>query len=385
MGETFGIGLMSGTSGDGVDSALVKFRAGEKPELIASGFLKFSAKIKNGIAAASRPDGRAELICRLNVELGKIFGKAAVLLCKKAKLPLKKIDFVGSHGQTIRHQPSSKKNVPSSTLQIGEAAEIARITGAVVVSGFRPADVAAGGGGAPLTPIAHHALFRNDEENRIIHNLGGISNVTYLPKGGGLSKVTGFDSGPANSLLDLAASHFSKGRLGYDSCGKIAMGGKVDNPMFKHCMAHPFYKKMPPKSTGRETFGTAYLHDLLTQYKKTPKENFLRTLAAVTAESSVRQAMKIFKPKGEVRWIVCGGGVKNRAVMRELKSRLNGRAELSASGRLGIPEKSLEAVAFAIVAHRTLRSLPGNLPRVTGAQRAVILGKVTYLGKTKRI
>jgi len=380
MRETFGIGLMSGTSGDGVDSALLKFTADKKPELIAYDFLKFSKKVKADISSASRPDGRAELICRLNVELGKIFGSAAIRLCKKAKLPLKNIDFIGSHGQTIRHQPSSGKSVASSTLQIGEAAEIAQITGAVVVSDFRSADVAAGGDGAPLTPIAHHTLFSSSVENRIVHNMGGISNVTYLPKGGGLSKVTGFDSGPANSLLDLAASHFSKGGLGYDSGGKIAMRGKVDNRMFKHCMAHPFYKKRPPKSTGRETFGSDYLQDLLKRYKKTPIENFLRTLAAVTAESAVSQTMKFIKPKGKICWIVCGGGVKNRAVMQELKSRLNGHAELSTSGRLGIPEKSLEAVAFAILAHRTLQSLPGNLPRVTGAKRAVVLGKVTYLG-----
>jgi len=380
MKEKFGIGLMSGTSGDGVDSALVKFRGDKKPELIASGFLKFGAKIKNNISTASRPDGPAELICRLNVELGKIFGSAAVRLCKKAKLPLKIIDFIGSHGQTIRHQPSSRKSAATSTLQIGEAAEIAQITGAVVVSDFRSADVAAGGSGAPLAPLAHYLLFSSNVENRIIHNLGGISNVTFLPKGGGLSKVTGFDSGPANSLLDLAASHFSKGGLGYDSGGKIAMRGKVDTRMFKHCMAHPYYEKRPPKSTGRETFGAHYFQELLKRYKKTPKENFLRTLASVTAESTVRQAMKFFKPKGKVCWIVCGGGVKNRAVMRELKSRLSGRVELSATGRLGIPEKSLEAVAFAILAHRTLQSLPGNLPRVTGAKRAVVTGKVTYLG-----
>ena len=379
MGETFGIGLMSGTSGDGVDSALVKFKAGEKPELIASGFLKFGAKIKNDISAASRPDGDSELICRLGVELGKVFGIAAIRLCKKAKLPLKKIDFIGSHGQTIRHQPSDKKSVPSSTLQIGEAAEIALITGAVVVSDFRPADIAAGGGGAPLTPLAHHALFASNSENRIIHNLGGISNVTYLPKGGTLFKVTGFDSGPANSLLDLAASHFSKGRLACDRGGQAAMKGSVDARMFKHCMAHPFYKKKPPKSTGRETFGADYFRDLIKRYKKTSAENFLRTLAAVTAESAVHQAMKFFKPKGKVSWIVCGGGVKNRAVMRELQSRLGGHASLSTSGRLGTAEKSLEAVAFAILAQRTLQGLPGNLPRVTGAQKAVVLGKVTYL------
>jgi anhydro-N-acetylmuramic acid kinase len=385
MAAMTGIGLMSGTSGDGVDSAVVKFSEGEKPELIASDFLRFSKKTRGDIAAASRPDGRADLICRLNVELGRIFGKAAVRLCKKAKLPLKKIDFIGSHGQTIRHQPSAKKSVPSSTLQIGEAAEIAQMTGAVVVSDFRPADVAAGGSGAPLAPLAHHLLFASTEENRIIHNLGGISNVTFLPKGGGPGRVTGFDTGPANSLLDLAVLHFSKGRIAYDPGGGTALKGDVDNRLFKFCMAHPYYKRKPPKSSGKETFGSDYFRELLKRYGKIPVENFLRTLAAVTAESAVRQTLKFFNPKGKLHWIVCGGGAKNRAVLKEINFRLNRRGELSGSSRLGIGEKSVEAVICALLAHRTLKGRPGNLPGVTGAKRPVVVGKVTYLGKGKRI
>ena len=375
---------MSGTSGDGVDSALVSFTGSGRCVLIAGDFLKFGKKIKSDIADASKPDGNAELICRLNVELGKVFGKAAVRLCKKARVPLKKLDFIGSHGQTIRHQPSAKKSCPSSTLQIGEAAEIAQITGAIVVSDFRPADVAAGGSGAPLAPLAHQMLFSSRYEQRIVHNLGGISNVTFLPKGGEIKKVTGFDTGPANSLLDLAAAHFSKGKAAYDAGGKIALNGTVEPSMFRRCMAHPFYKKRPPKSTGKEQFGADYFRELVNSYKKIPAENFLRTLAAVTAESAVRQAIRFFKPKGKLRWVVCGGGAKNRAVLTEIELRLNGRARLCRSGLLGIDEKSVEAVTCAMLAHRTLKGLPGNLPRVTGAKKAVCLGKVTYLGKAAR-
>lgn len=381
MASKIGVGLMSGTSADGVDSALVKFSRAGKPKLLFCDFIPFTAKIKKEINSASKPDGTAELICSLNVELGRIFGEAALRLCEKAKMPIEKINFVGSHGQTIRHQPSGKKRgvkKKSCTLQIGESAEIAQKIGCVVVSDFRPADIAAGGCGAPLAPIAHHAIFSSKKEDRIVQNLGGISNVTFLPHGGALENVSGFDTGPANSLLDLASAFFSKNRRRYDAGGKIALKGKADDAMFSYCISHPYYAEKTPKSTGRETFGAVYFNRLIKKFAKVKKEDFLRTLSAVTAESAVRQAAEFFKPAKKTRWIVCGGGAKNMAVLLELENRLKalGMRKPLLSPELGWPEKSVEPFLMALLAYRTLKRLPGNIPTVTGAKLPVILGKI---------
>ncbi|MBI5178366.1 MAG: anhydro-N-acetylmuramic acid kinase [Nitrospinae bacterium] len=376
MKTVLGIGLMSGTSGDGVDSALVRFKKG-KPELLATAFLPYPDHIRENVFLASLPDGTASLICRLNAELGKMFGEAAAQLCKKAKTPLKKIDFIGSHGQTIRHQPSANPVEISSTLQIGDGAEIARITGRTVVSDFRTADIAAGGQGAPLAPLAHHAMFADKKEDRVIHNLGGISNVTWLPAGGGLEDVRGFDTGPANMLIDLATAHFSKGKQVFDKDGKIALKGKLNAPLFDHCMKHPFFKRRPPKSTGREMFGKDYYDAVLEKFAQAPMADFLRTLCAVTAQSAVSQALAHFAPEKKVRWVVCGGGAFNKALMAELKERLKGRGQLALSSDLGFGEKSVEAVLMAVLAWRTLNGLPGNLPQVTGARSPALLGKIS--------
>lgn len=381
MASNLAVGLMSGTSADGVDSALVEFSRTGKPKLLFCDFLPFTAKIRKDVDSASKPNGEAELICRLNVQLGRILGETVLQLCKKAKMPIEKIDFVGSHGQTIRHQPASGKSggkKTSSTLQIGEAAEIAQKSGCVVVSDFRPADIAAGGCGAPLAPVAHHAIFSSKKEERIVQNLGGISNVTFLPRGGSLEKVSGFDTGPANSLLDLAAAFFSKNRLRYDVGGKTALKGKINTELFSYCMSHPYYTEKMPKSTGKETFGAKYFNLLIKKFAKVKKEDFLRTLSAVTAESAIRQAVEFFKPAKKTGWIVCGGGVKNMAVLLELEKRLKtlGMQKPLLSSELGWPEKSVEPVLMAVLAYRTLKRLPGNLPTVTGAKQSVILGKI---------
>ncbi len=375
MTTTYGIGLMSGTSGDGVDAALVDFSGGAV-RVVATRFLPYPKKLREEVFRASRPDGPAELICRLNVELGKLFGKAAVALCKQAKVPLKQVEFIGSHGQTIRHQPDGKNGV-SSTLQIGEGSEIAAITGRWVVSDFRPADIAAGGCGAPLAPLAHYVLFSDKHEDRVVHNMGGISNITWLPAGAGIGGIAGFDTGPANMPLDMASAHFSKGKRAYDKNGALAMKGTVDKKMYAHCMAHPFFKKKPPKSTGREAFGPLYFAGLLKKFGAVKESDFLRTLAAVAASSAVDQVFSFCKPKRALRWIVCGGGAFNKALLYEIRARLAGRGALTVSSQLGCGEKDIEAVLMAALAYRTLNGLHGNIPKVTGAERTAILGKIS--------
>lgn len=375
MTNKYGIGLMSGTSGDGVDAALVDFSGG-KLRVVETHFLPYPKKKREDVFRASRMDGPAELICRLNVEIGKLFGKAAVELCKKAKTPLNKIEFIGSHGQTIRHQPNGKNDV-SSTLQIGEGSEIAAITGCWVVSDFRPADIAAGGCGAPLAPLAHYVLFSDKSEDRVVHNMGGISNITWLPSGVGIDGVTGFDTGPANMLLDMASAHFSKGKRAYDKNGARALQGMVDKKMYAYCMAHSFFKQKPPKSTGRETFGPAYFAELLKKFGTVKEADFLRTLTAVAASSAVDQVFAFCKPKRGLRWIVCGGGAFNKALLDELRARLAGRGVVAMSSEFGYGEKDIEAVLMAALAYRTLNGLHGNIPKVTGAKRHAILGKIS--------
>ncbi|MEE8484364.1 MAG: anhydro-N-acetylmuramic acid kinase [Nitrospinota bacterium] len=375
MGVVIGMGLMSGTSGDGVDAALVRFE-GKSIACLASGFAAYPKKMRNDIAKSSRPDGHVELVCRLNVEIGKFFANSAVAFCKKIKFPIEAVAFIGSHGQTIRHQPVSKKGQPSSTLQIGEGAEIAAITGCITVSDFRPADIAAGGQGAPLAPIAHHAIFASKKEDRIVHNIGGISNLTWLPKGGGVEKVTGFDTGPGNSLIDLAVTRFSKGRRKFDAGGKTALKGKVNEQMLKFCLRFPYYAQKPPKSTGRELFGVEYFCELLKRFPKISNEDFLRTLCALTAESAARQAAKFMRFK-KAKWILCGGGAFNGAIVGELEGRLAGKCRVFLSDKFGIGVKEVEAALMAVLARRTIKGLPGNLPRVTGARRGAILGKIS--------
>ncbi|MBI5636427.1 MAG: anhydro-N-acetylmuramic acid kinase [Nitrospinae bacterium] len=375
MISRYGIGLMSGTSGDGVDAALVDFADG-KVRIAATHFLPYPAKLREEVFRASQPDGPAELICRLNVEIGKLFGTAAVALCKKAKIPLKQVEFIGSHGQTIRHQPNGKNGV-SSTLQIGEGSEIAALTGCWVVSDFRPADIAAGGCGAPLAPLAHYVLFSDKNEDRVVHNMGGISNITWLPAGVGIEGVTGFDTGPANMLLDMASAHLSKGKRAYDKNGATALHGAVDKKMYAHCMAHPYFKRKPPKSTGRETFGPAYFAELLKKFGTVKEADFLRTLAAAAASSAVDQVFAFCKPRRALRWIVCGGGAYNKALLDELRARLAGRGAVTMSSELGYGEKDIEAVLMAALAYRTINGLHGNIPKVTGAKRPALLGKIS--------
>ncbi|MBI3581524.1 MAG: anhydro-N-acetylmuramic acid kinase [Nitrospinae bacterium] len=371
------MGLMSGTSADGVDSALVEVGK-NRLRLLAAGFHRYPPSVRREVLAASESGGSADLVCTLNARLGKIFGAAAVGLARKNKIPLRKIDFIGSHGQTIRHLPSQKRGGPSSTLQVGDGAEISRAAGVVVVSDFRTADVAAGGCGAPLAPLAHHVMFSSKRENRIVHNLGGIGNLTWLSAGGGLEEVSGFDAGPANMLLDLCAERFLNKT--YDKNGAFALSGRVDGKLLRRCLSHPFFRKNPPKSAGREIFGNDYFNELVERFSDVAPADFMRTLCAATAQTSVGQALRFFRVKGRVRWIACGGGAYNRAVMLELKNRLGAAGETTTSGALGFGEKSVEAVMMAILAHRTIQCLPGNLPRVTGARKHAVLGKISLPG-----
>jgi len=282
------IGLMSGTSADGVDAAIVEIKGKGldcKIDLIAFKKFPFSKGLRELIHRASTPEyGRVDLICQLNFLIGDLFAKAAIGVVKKAGYKMKDIDLIGSHGQTIYHIPKGK---PPSTLQIGEPSVIAERTGVTTIADFRAMDMAAGGIGAPLTPFAHYILFKKKGKGVAVNNIGGISNVTFIPADGDINNVIAFDTGPGNMLIDSIVQIITKGRMGYDRGGKIANRGEDNERLLNKLMKHPFIKKRPPKSTGREEFG---YNEALKFYKLAKRdrlsdEDIVATITRFTAKS----------------------------------------------------------------------------------------------------
>src|SRR6058998_921825 len=318
------IGLMSGTSGDGVDAALVQIRGtGHALRVTPLAFrtAPYTAALRHRILAAATR-GTVSEICHLNAVLGEWFAKAALRVIKKAGLRLSDVHLIGSHGQTVHHLPKPIREPGlggiRSTLQIAEPAVIAERTGVTTVADFRPRDLAAGGQGAPLTPYAHHLLLRDSKRSRLIVNLGGISNVTYLPAGGDLDSVRAFDTGPGNMILDALAHHLTRGRQSLDRGGKMAAKGTVDAQLLASLLSHRFLRQRPPKSTGREEFGAAFLARLLAMKRKRHLSaiDLMATCSLFTA-MAVGMARRWLKgPVDEV--IVGGGGVHNRTLMADL-------------------------------------------------------------------
>lgn len=387
MKENIAIGLMSGTSTDGVDVALVRISGKglkTKIQLIEFETYPYSKEIKEMVLTASSPEkGTVDLLCHLNFKLGNIFAGAVLDILKKANIEKSNISFIGSHGQTISHLPEGHPNFSDklpSTLQIGEPSVIAERTGIKTVADFRTRDIAAGGMGAPLAPFAHFLLFHNKEESRIVHNIGGISNLTFLPKNGMIDEVIAFDTGPGNMLIDGLVSRLTQGKLQFDKDGEWAARGKINNDLLSFMMSHPFVKKTPPKTTGREGFGEIFLHKILSKAEEqdTPADDLVATVTAYTAESIVFNYKKhIFTIDTPSEIIFCGGGVHNKRLMNIIKSKLSG-ISISTTEKHGISSDALEAITFAILANETIHGNYSNLPSVTGAKRKVILGKIVH-------
>ncbi len=375
------IGLMSGTSADGVDAALVEIGPeDDRPAIRILGYetLPYPAGLRERILAVAS-GGSTEEVCHLDAYLGELFAEAAGQVAQLAGVSLVDVDLVGSHGQTIHHLPAPRRegtHAVRSTLQIGEGAVIAERTGITTIADFRPRDVAAGGEGAPLTPIVHHALFARSDRGRVICNLGGIANVTILPAGGDPSVVTGFDTGPGNVLLDEFVRSTGLSPVGYDEDGRLASAGQVRMDLLEELLQHPFIRRAPPKSTGRETFGPSFVETFRVRLRAIGGSDVdgLATLAAFTVAAVVQNLRDFVLPKAEVHEVVVtGGGARNSCLMRRLAESLPERA-ICTSDDLGVPARALEAVAFAWLAYLTATGRPGNLPTVTGARGARILG-----------
>jgi len=384
-------GVMSGTSADGVDVALCRIAPGlhapESPRVKFLGLASFpypkAVRTEVLRVMSGAPASAAEL-SRLNWRLGEVY--AGCVEKAAAKYGVRPA-LVGCHGQTIHHQTAPMRAFGApvrSTWQIGEATAIAERMRCPVVSDFRPADLAAGGQGAPLVPMLDYCLFRSATKNRVLLNIGGIANLTAIPAGGGWNDVIAFDTGPGNMVMDaLMQSEFGKP---FDRNGAVAAGGAVLGEVFSELWREPYFAAPPPKSCGREQFGEAYAQRLLKLAGRASAADLVATAAFLTS-TSVLEAISSFclphfaqhAPDAlRTELIAAGGGTRNRTLMSLLSEGLADlNISLAPTGSLGIPAQAKEAVAFALLAWLTIQGLPGNIPSATGAERAVVLGKVS--------
>lgn len=364
------IGLMSGTSADGIDAALVEFN-NDKMKLVKNGFTPYPAELRKKVLELyqSNPN-EIQRFGELDIELGQAFAQAALNLLKQNAMPLNSITAIGSHGQTIRHHPHKPY---AFTLQIGDPNTIAALTGITTIADFRRKDMAFGGQGAPLVPAFHHYLLSNPNKSRVVINIGGIANVTILPhhKHG---QVIGFDTGPGNALADAwIYKHLHKN---FDAKGEWASQGKVNQGLLKLFLTDDYFKISPPKSTGREYFHLAWLNSYLTRYSQTITPiDVQATLIELTA-SSILQGIQAFVKNGEL--IICGGGVHNAYLMARLTELAKPNYTVQSIANFGIDPDVVEAMAFAWLARQTYLRQPGNLPSVTGAKQLCTLGGVYF-------
>jgi len=372
-------GLMSGTSADGVDVAIVDIsHRGVKVKAFDT-FAYPPALRRAVLGLCNTATACVDDICHYNFVLGDVFADAVVKLAKKARIPLASIDLIGSHGQTIHHIPEGRrfgKRRVRSTLQIAEPSVIAERTGITTVADFRPRDIAAGGGGAPLVPYADFLLFAHPRLNRAVQNIGGIANVTFLPAGGSPRDIIAFDTGPGNMVIDRVVHLVSKGRHKFDPAGRMATKGKVNDALLADLMGHRYFRRRPPKSTGREEFGREFAGALYARARKAriAPADILATVTALTARS-IADAYRRFLPGAVDEVILCGGGARNRTLRKMLEQRVS-PAGVKTTGDFGIDADAKEAVSFAILAACTIRGTAGNVPAATGARKSVVLGKI---------
>jgi len=376
-------GLISGTSADGIDAALVKITGcgvdtGVRP--MAFQCHPYPDTIREHLLAVSRPGaGSVDQICRLNIAVGECFAQAALNLMAAANLRPEQVDLIGSHGQTIHHLPNSEPiaGTPSrGTLQIGEPSVIAKRTGVITVADFRPADMALGGQGAPLAPLMDYLLFRSAEKSRGVLNLGGIANLTFLKKNGTVDEVVAFDTGPANMVIDGLMQKLFGRRC--DENGEVAGRGSVSRKLLRRLLKHPYFSRPFPKSSGREDFGEAFVDHILRlgSERNLRKEDLVATATALTVQS-VGQAVELVQSRyGRIdELIVSGGGVHNLTLMNSLRDRLS-NMKVSTTSEYGVAADAKEAILFAVLANETVSGHSGNLPAVTGAKEATVLGKI---------
>ena len=374
------VGLMSGTSLDGVDVVLcditgkdedtqvqqLNFKTYEIPEYLRD-------KIRK---CCSRELVPVELICSLNFELGQLFAETVKKLCEESSVNLEDIAFIASHGQTIFHIPKAFSDYVPSTLQIGEAAIIANECRTTVISNFRVMDMAVGGEGAPLVPYSEYLLYADKNQAVALQNIGGIGNVTFLPKKGDFTKVIAFDTGPGNMMIDAAVQRLYGKK--FDKNGEYASKGKLIPQLAEELKKHPYFALDIPKTTGREMFGEHYTYALLDNYKDYNKDDIIFTLTWFTAYSIAYHYKKYFIHHHNLdKCIIAGGGAYNDCLINLIKRELP-EIEILIQEELGYSSEAKEAIAFVILGNQTYHMRPSNVPSATGARKSVILGQITY-------
>jgi anhydro-N-acetylmuramic acid kinase len=382
---TLALGIMSGTSADGIDVALVR-ASGRSAFLENFASFPFPPGVQQSILTLA--EGRpvtTEQISQLNFLLGEVFASSALAACKRFRVDPSRIDVIGSHGQTVFHKgapsPFNRRRV-ASTFQIGDPSVIANRTGITTVGDFRPADMAVGGQGAPLVPFVDYMLYRDPRIGRVALNIGGIANVTVIPASASLADVFAFDTGPGNMAIDALVRHYTRERKRLDRNAEMAARGILLPGLLRGLLSDKYFYAQPPKTAGRERYGEKYVRALLSQReaRRAKPEDVIRTATILTGLSIVDAFHRFILPKAKVsELIVSGGGARNPLLMAQLESGLKG-VKVRDAGALGIPADAKEAFAFAVLACETLRKRPTNVPGATGAKRAVILGKVCYAG-----
>jgi anhydro-N-acetylmuramic acid kinase len=364
--ESLFVGLISGTSLDGVDAVVVDL-SNDQPRLLANHVESYSSQLRTSLRALCQPgNNEIDRMGELDRQVGLTFATACQHVLSNAGLTPQQVTAIGSHGQTIRHRPDAKNPF---TLQIGDPNTIAALTGITTVADFRRRDMALGGQGAPLVPALHQALFQQPGKKRIILNLGGIANITCLPETV-TQPVTGYDTGPASTLLDCWIEKHQDVRL--DHQGEWARGGRINEILLNDLLSDPYFKLPPPKSTGREYFTLDWLLERLAHHKLSPVD-VQTTLVELSAVTVALAIIDEGYEKSEV--LVCGGGAHNRYLLERLASQLPA-ASIQTTAAYGVDPDWVEAITFAWLAKRTLSGLNGNLASVTGAERDVVLGGI---------
>ncbi len=368
------VGIMSGTSLDGIDVAVVDLGGvdlgGSGVATVAFGTVPYPDDTRNRILAVSDATCSTGLISRLNFELGELYAAAVRQVCADGAVQLESIHLIGCHGQTVYHEGSGTS---PNTLQIGEADVIAERIGVPVVSGFRTRDIAAGGLGAPLVPLADYLLFGDARIGRVALNIGGIANITVLRAGAPPEELVAFDTGPGNMVVDQLVERMSGGVLRYDRHGEVAATGQVDAELLSGLLRHPYYRQPPPKTAGREQYGREFVDSLVGTGIGWP--DLIATATELTAATVAESILRTAPWVEEVA--VGGGGVHNGWLMGRIRALLPG-VRVASTAEFGVDPDAREAIAFAVLAHRTWNRQTGNLPSATGALHAVVLGKVSF-------
>jgi anhydro-N-acetylmuramic acid kinase len=362
-------GIMSGTSLDGIDVAIVDISA-KKVKTIAHENIPYTQSVRSRILAVSNAHCYTAEISKLNFELGELYAKAVTETCRRSKIPQESIELIGSHGQTIYHK--GRGDTPN-TFQIGESSVIAERLAIPVVSDFRTRDIAAGGQGAPLVPLVDYLLFRSATKSRVALNIGGIANITVLPANAAPEEVIAFDTGPGNMVIDQLVAIFTRGKESFDRDGRIAAESYLNRALLDKLLKDTYYAAAPPKTAGREQYGAEFIEKL----RKTalPVPDLIATATVFTA-ATIATGIERFAP-GTDEVIVSGGGVHNRQLMVQLEAFLPS-CRVTTSAEFNVDPDAKEAIAFAVLACRTWRRQTGNLPSATGARHAALLGKVTF-------